>query len=499
MKIYCNIFSVLVSKLLLSVPSLPFMVRAPLLVRQPLVAFSGIRVIAGLAAFSLLILTAGYLFLLHQGAALRDLRRQLDYQDTAKDHRLTAESQREILQRIVFLDARDESAWIRLAQLHLALKEWDQLPVFFARWEQALARPSTAFWSAQGDASWTQGQFQPAIVFWQKARDLQPIPQPELIQKIGRAHEALGAWEEAAQFYEHHYELTNTLSSRIDLARSRLHLRQWSQAWAEMQACVALDPGHPAVKKELPAFERIQPVQLLFTRYEQMLATQPEDWVTRMKLALLFFDAELPDLAQSEARHAGLLQPRPQAPRLLQGFSALVRGDKAQAETLHVQPITPLDESLLPFLHAVLEADQILLSQPHHAEALTQRAWALSELGQNEPALRDAQDALEQNPNLAAANLIAGAIFLSSQQLTDALLHTSAATGLTPQNAAAWLLLGRIQQAQGDLTTALLSFTKAVTLQATEETLAARAECYRRLGDKLRAAEDQKRLEKLKP
>jgi tetratricopeptide (TPR) repeat protein len=450
--------------------------------------------LAGLAVFAI---GLGYAFLLYQGAQLADLRRQHQVLLEKGDGSSLAE--REILQRLVFLDARDSEAWNRLIQVHLLLNEPDLIPVAFARWEEAFETPPPLFYLSRANVAAQQNRLEEALADWQRYAQISPGAEPVLWQQA-EGYARLGRWKEARDCYEAWGMSHSKLETALALANCDLHLRRWQEAIALIRPLAEQYADHSAIKAQWPRYERLERLLPEIQQQEELLRQTPTDWVAHSRLAILFWDHNLPDLVVFEAQQAGDVQPLAQTPRLLHGAALLQLGRPKEAATLQVFSST-LSSASLRFL---LEADAGLLrplveAKPDRAALLTQRAALLEEADQFEAALHDAQSALNLDPGIVRANLIAARSFYRENQLTDALLHASAIVGTAPNDPAAWLLLGQIQQARADLDNALVSFSRALTLKTSPEALRARAQCLRQLGDPLRAAVDEKRLKDLKP
>lgn len=197
---------------------------------------------------------------------------------------------------------------------------------------------------------------------------------------------------------------------------------------------------------------------------------------------------------------------------VLHPVSEATRGvsSRMQASARRARPVQPEQLSATAWFERGLQADtpeakrrcydQAIKLNPHHAEALTNRALALAQLHQYREALQDAEAALRLQPTLAEARHTRGVIRGNLADFAGALADFSAVIEQAPTHGLASFNRGHLREWQGDLAGALADFAEATRRRPTHAEAWYRLSIRRRhLGDTAGALDDSSAALRLAP
>jgi tetratricopeptide (TPR) repeat protein len=275
-------------------------------------------------------------------------------------------------------------------------------------------------------------------------------------------------------------------------------MHRWVEALDDSRRAQELAPNDPDVRRGAKVFERLGKFLAQIRELDARLAMTPEDDQLLADRALFFLRGQDYELALIDAEAAGQKAPWAMRPRLFRAVALIELGRASECEGFGVDPRLRFASLSPEFLETVGRLDAEILLERDNAELYISRAWQLNEIGQPKLALEDAETALRNDANSAAALVEASYALTKLVRKDDALQRISHATEVDPTLPTAWQYRGELEMAREDYPAAIISFSRVLALNQTTAALQKREQCYIKLGQYQQAEGDHRALEKLK-
>ena len=318
-----------------------------------------------------------------------------------------------------------------------------------------------------------------------------------VLEKVARAHEAQGHWDESETAWTTYLHEQETATARVHRAVARRHLHRWTEAQADLHRAEEIAPDDPEVRTWSKHFARLGKFLAEIRDLDGQLAVSPKDAALLGDRALLFLRGEDFELALDDSKTAAELASWAMRPKLFMGIALIKLGRAGDAEEIPVRKSLRLEALTPEFLQTISRLDSEISAERNNAELYTARAWQLNEIGQPALALQDAETAAQLDPKSAAAAVEESYAMMKLGRADDSFEQIKRATELDEHSAAAWNYRGELEMQRQEHAAAIESFTHAIAINKSAEALERRAECYLQIGLPAKAEADRRELEKL--
>ncbi|MDD5200574.1 MAG: hypothetical protein PHC88_12330 [Terrimicrobiaceae bacterium] len=269
----------------------------------------------------------------------------------------------------------------------------------------------------------------------------------------------------------------------IQRANAKLRAADYAGALADAKAAQALEPDSPTVKRDLPAFERLDETLHAIPPLDAALAKHPNDLAKRIERAWWLRYGGMLARSLADADAALAFAPDSVAARLTRArarymLNQLRADDARRDEWIDVTKPHALDTAL-----AIATADLALAEHPTDTAQLRKRARALNEAGQYLLAQRDSEAALALSPTDAGIAL--EALYAATMLGQDPAPLFRRIEQMKPPKAQLALANGHLADLyfrQSNLPLALEFADRSLTLAETEFMLRVKAAALQRLG-----------------
>ncbi|MBV9490249.1 MAG: hypothetical protein JO069_11070 [Verrucomicrobia bacterium] len=426
------------------------------------------------------------------------LRRQLTAAEEAKDKPAIIELSR----RIVEMAPQDAQTWETLARTQIALKDYDRCALVLDAWEQAMRPRPAVLDDLRGDLAKGRGDDdESAERFWRAYVMARPNA-VETLEKLADLCAAQGRYREGVEFCTRALAVRGGVADRLRRAQLFVSLRDWDNAFADIDRANTLDPTDAALKEALPQFEALRTLLPRIRKLDLQVVLTPAMAVLWLDRARLFTLANRPALALRDCRRAMRLAPGMMRARVQTGEALLDLGQGDDAAKLDVSYNLKRDADKHvneKALRSLGDADAQVSQNPAKAAPLAARAKALRFLNQYVLALADAQAALALDPDSAEAHFQAAHVLGALDRTQEAMPHIVKATELNPDDAVMWYYRGLLEAQRANFDAAIQCQTRSLSIRESYPALQQRELCERRTGRMSEADADAARLRQLTP
>ena len=430
----------------------------------------------------------------HRRVSTEEKRTRDALQTALREH--SYEQAEQLAMRMLQFSPDDNGAWDRLAQAQIGRRDFDKAKQTLAAWRHAVSKPSAKVDEYAGDIAQEEQDLPLALQSWRAALQREPR-NTRVLEKIARAHEAQGHWDESETAWTTYLHEQETATARVHRAIARRHLHRWTEAQADLHRAEEIAPDDPEVRAWSKHFARLGKFLAEIRDLDGQLAVSPKDAALLGDRALLFLKGEDFELALDDSKTAAELASWAMRPKLFMGIALIKLGRAGDAEEIPVRKSLRLEALTPEFLQTISRLDSEISAERNNAELYTARAWQLNEIGQPALALQDAETAAQLDAKSAAAAVEESYAMMKLGRADDSFEQIKRATELDEHSAAAWSYRGELEMQGQEHAAAIESFTHAIAINKSAEALERRAECYLQIGLPAKAEADRRELEKL--
>jgi tetratricopeptide (TPR) repeat protein len=288
--------------------------------------------------------------------------------------------------------------------------------------------------------------------------------------------------------------------SLLQRANAKFRLAAYPDALLDAKAAQALAPDDPAVKNNLPSFERLAEALAALPPLDAALTKNPRDGHRLIERAWWRRYGGILDRSLADANAALVIAPDSVAGKITRARARYLLDQIKAEDALRDELVDVNRPHSLEAILAVADADRALAKNPRDAAQLRARAHALNAAGQSRLALRDAGAAIALAPKDANAALEAlYATALLDQDPAPLLRQIEAMRPPGSQLALANAYLADFHLRQTQLPLALEFADRSLRFAETAYALRLKAAALQRLGRPDEASAATRRANALSP